>query len=94
MKMKTDTNKAGGIKVGLGVAGKYVFHTPTGYIDPVFNKVLQSYGVGWSMKQLNETSHLSGGHAQMRAVADLTQADCAQRILTSILTSEDVGCEW
>lgn len=80
-------NKVGGMKVGLGKNGKFMFFNPLGHIDATFNKVLMSYGSGWTMKQLNESVHTSGGHAQMRAVADVSQTEMINRIMTHVLQS-------
>lgn len=51
--MRTDANKVGGMKVGVGKNCKFMFFNPLGHIDAGFNKVLQSYGYGWTLKQLN-----------------------------------------
>jgi len=52
VKGKADMNAVGGIKVIRTAVGKRVIHSPVGYIDPTFNRMLQSYGFGFTNKQM------------------------------------------
>lgn len=85
IKLKTDSNKFGGIKVIRTNGGKCVVHSPVGIIDSEINKVLVSYGWGFTGKQVNESTHFSGGHANLRAAVDALQADAIMRAYNSIL---------
>lgn len=69
--------------------GKVVVHSPVGIIDPIFNKILAGYGWGFTAKQINESTHYSGGHANLRAAVDALQADALMRILTHCLKLAD-----
>lgn len=51
--------------------------------------MLTAYGWGFTGKEINESSHYSGGHANLRAAVDALQADSLQRIISSILDSGD-----
>lgn len=82
-------NAYGGIKVIRTRAGKTIVHSPVGSIDAVFNKILGGYGWGFTMKQINEASHYSGGHANLRAAVDALQADALSRILMHVLKLAD-----
>lgn len=58
-------------------------------IDAQFNSVLNGYGWGFTAKQINESTHYSGGHANMRAAVDALQADALSRVLTHCLHLAD-----
>ena len=53
IKMKTDKNSFGGIKVIVAKTCKTIVHNPVGIIDTVYNKILGGYGWGFTQKQMN-----------------------------------------
>lgn len=80
--MENKINHAG-LCVSKGQNRK-IYHQLTGAISRDFNSVLQSYGWGFTGKEMSEASSYSGGHSNIRAVVDSLQANSLQRIVSSI----------
>jgi len=51
------------------------------------NKLWMNAGIGFSAERMSKASHLSGGHANIRAAVDELQADSINRVCKSILES-------